>query len=152
MLQMYIYTYTYSIFINSPSRYDNNILYKYVIYIFILISQYTYICMYIQQRVLPCFLRLVQILYDRIFARSESCSTLWNIGSFVGRVRILCMADNGHRADKRNVILMCAMCECVFQGDNIYISYQTIECDEKSVEFELIIIKNKQKIKKFRPV
>jgi len=47
------------------------------------------------------------------FARSESCSTLWNIGSFVGRVRILYMTDNGHRADKRNAILMCAICECV---------------------------------------
>lgn len=147
---MYIYTYTNSIFIYSPSRYDNNILYKYVIYISVHVSQYTY--MYIQQRVLPCFLGLVQILYERIFARSESCSTLWNIGSFVGRTRILHMADNGHRADKRNAILMCAMCEYVFQGDNIYISYQTIECDEKSVEFGLIIIKNKQKIKKFRPV
>lgn len=41
---------------------------------------------------------------------SESC-TLWNIGSFVGCVRILYMTDNGHRTDKRNVILICV---CVF--------------------------------------
>jgi len=39
---MYIYTYTNSIFIYSPSRYDNNILYKYVIYISVHVSQYTY--------------------------------------------------------------------------------------------------------------
>lgn len=73
------------------------------------IAVYVYITLH---RVLPCSPRSVQMLYDRILAQSESC-TLWNIGSFVGCVRILYMADNGHRADKRNAILMCVVCVCV---------------------------------------
>lgn len=73
-----------------------------------------YIYYYIQHRVLPCFPRSVQMLYERILAQSESC-TLWNIGSFVSKlcVRILYMADNGHRADKRNVILLMCAAVCV---------------------------------------